>query len=55
MLSGQFAEARGEVRFPEIPGINIIYYHYSHVFNVNIRNSIRTSNSVFILQSEIYQ
>lgn len=34
MLSGQFAEARGEVRFPEIPGINIIYHYYNHVFNV---------------------
>jgi len=24
MLSGQFAESRGEVRFPEIPGMMII-------------------------------
>lgn len=34
MLSGQFAESRGEVRFPEIPGVimeKVIQYMYYKV------------------------
>lgn len=41
MLSGQFAERRGEVRFPEIPGLileKVIQYLY---YKVRYTNSVQ--------------
>jgi transcription elongation factor B subunit 1 len=47
MLSGQFAESRGEVRFPEIPGVileRVIQYLYYKVRYTNSSQRIPNFN-----------
>ena len=61
MLSGQFAESRGEIRFPEIPGIVLervcqyLYYKVRYTNSSHVcLNSIEPSMALDLLMVANY-